>query len=93
MNKKFEQRSAKLKSSNSLVEFAGGDMSGLGQKTTPSNYPIPSSSCACFGSFPLLIDTDFKQETLLYTTDVGVYGNICIWNGKKPLPILEQIAR
>jgi hypothetical protein len=51
-------------------------MSGLA-KTTPSNYLIPSSNCEYFANH-LLTDADFKQKALLYITDVGVYGNICI---------------
>jgi hypothetical protein len=76
MNKRFEQQSAKLKSSNSLADFAGKGHVGLA-KTKPSNYLIPSSNSEYFANH-LLTDADFKQKTLLYITDVGVYGNICI---------------
>lgn len=92
MNKKFEQRSAKLKELQFLSRICGGGNVGLAKNHTFKLSHPKLKLCLLRVLLPLLTDADFKQETLLYITDVGVYGNICIWNGKKLLPILEQIA-
>jgi hypothetical protein len=81
MNKKIETK-CEAKELQFLSRFCGKTMSAW-PKPPRQIISSQAQTVPALSTLPnhLLTDADFKQETLFYITDVGVYGNICIWNG------------